>query len=145
MVGENLSQSIPIISKKKDSALTALAGPMSNFVLAFLIAILLKYVGPYMSKFFIQMFWWIFDLALIWGIFNLLPIPPLDGGKILAVLVPKKHLSGYMKFQETGGVYFIAFMFFDFLILSKFFGFSIIRTVIVSAYELVKNILLFGI
>ncbi len=129
----------------RDSALTALAGPMSNFVLAFVTAILLKYAGPYMPKILAQVFWWIFDLALIWGIFNLLPVPPLDGGKIIAFVVPKKYVSRYMKFQETGAVYFIAFMFFDFLILNNLFGFSLVRTVIVTAYEFVKNILLFGI
>lgn len=129
----------------RDSALTALAGPLSNFILAFVTAILLKYLGPYLPKLISDWVWYIFNISLFWGIFNLLPFPPLDGGKIIAFVVPKKYVSRYMKFQETGAVYFIAFMFFDFLILNNLFGFSVVRTVIVTAYEFVKNILLFGI
>lgn len=129
----------------RDSALTALAGPLSNFILAFVTAILLKYAGPYLPKFLAEAVWWIFDLSLIWGIFNLIPVPPLDGGKIIVFLVPKKYVGRYMKFQETGAIYFMGFMLFDFLILNNIFGFSIIQTGIVTVYEFVKNLLLFGV
>ena len=129
----------------RDSSLTALAGPLSNFILAFVTAILLKYLGPYLPKLISGWVWYIFNISLFWGIFNLIPVPPLDGGKIIAFVVPKKYVSKYMKFQETGAVYFIAFMFFDFLILNNLFGFSVVRTVIVTAYEFVKNLLLFGV
>jgi len=129
----------------RDSALTALAGPVSNFVLALLTAILLKYLGPYLPKIIATQIWWIFDLSLVWGIFNLLPVPPLDGGKIIGFLVPKKYAGRYMVFQETGAKYFLLFMAFDIFILNGIFGFSIVQYVIMGAYEFAKNLLLFGV
>lgn len=129
----------------RDSALTALAGPMSNFVLAFVTAILLKYAGPYLPKIISAQIWWIFDLSLIWGIFNLIPVSPLDGGKILGFLVPKRYASRYMRFQDSGSGYFMLFMLFDIFILQGIFGVSIIQYVIIGAYEFVKNLLLFGV
>jgi len=129
----------------RDSALTALAGPLSNFVLAFVTAILLKYLGPYLPKLISGWVWYIFNISLFWGIFNLIPVPPLDGGKILAVFVPKKYVGRYMNFQDTGAKYFLIFLAFDIFILDGIFEFSIIQYLVFGVYEIVKNLLLFGV
>jgi len=129
----------------RDSALTALAGPASNFVLALLTAILLKYLGPYLPNFLLQQIFTIFHLSLLWGIFNLLPVPPLDGGKILGFFVPKRYAGRYMDFQDTGAKYFMLFMAFDIFILSGIFGFSIITYVVFGAEQVLSNFLLLGV
>ncbi len=129
----------------RDSALTALAGPVSNFVLAFLIALPLKYAGRHLPELLVDQMWWIFDLSIIWGIFNLIPVPPLDGGKILGLIVPKKWGRAYMRFQERGFRYFVLFMLFDIFILGNMFDASIVRYVILNGYEFVRGVMLFGI
>lgn len=62
---------------RRDETIVAFAGPFSNFLLAFLLSLfhsnLAKFIG---------------ERSLILGIFNLLPIPPLDGSKILLNLLP---------------------------------------------------------
>jgi len=70
-------------------ALTAFAGPLSNFLLAFVTLALLFATTP--------THWWLLEFGklLVWiniflGTFNLLPLPPLDGGNILTNLLPRK-------------------------------------------------------
>lgn len=82
----------------KDMFWVALAGPASNFILAFLSLIVLVISALIFSSFFpaeaslfsaIKEFFNIFILInLFLGVFNLLPIHPLDGGKILARFLP---------------------------------------------------------
>lgn len=85
---------------KRDMALTALAGPVSNFLLAFAAAGCLRLTAsvPYLPDFF-------FYAALLnigLGLFNLIPIPPLDGSKALGALLPDRTYDGYMRFGHYG-------------------------------------------
>lgn len=78
-------------SKRFGSALVALAGPGMNVVLAFLAAAVLRFVvtssGTFRNFLGLLLF-----LNVLLAVFNLLPIPPLDGSRILsAVLPPSKQ------------------------------------------------------
>lgn len=129
----------------RDSALTALAGPVSNFVLALCFGLLIKYLGGYLPGFLVGQLWWIFDLSVVWGIFNLFPVPPLDGGKILGLIMPKKYAERYMAFQDRGLLWFAMFMLIDIFVIEAVFGTSIVKYVVFGAYEFVRNVILFGI
>jgi Zn-dependent protease len=93
---------------KRDMALTALAGPISNFLLAFLsvgvmklfdvTSIITNTVGSYIGDFFFYMA--ILSTGL--GIFNLIPIPPLDGSKVLAAFLPDRLYWRYMQIERYG-------------------------------------------
>ena len=128
----------------RDSALVSLAGPMSNFVLAFAFALPMNYLHSYLPGFVMAQFWYIFDLSVVWGIFNLLPFPPLDGAKILGFFVPKRWHEGFMKFQEKGIIYFILFVLFDMMVLPDLIGFSLIQYVVMGIFEVVRGGMLFG-
>lgn len=88
---------------KLGMALTALAGPLSNLILAFF-SIFIYYALPdsesgilyYISVFF--SFSAIINTSL--AVFNLLPIPPLDGSKILAGVLPDKIYYKYMQYER---------------------------------------------
>lgn len=74
------------------SVLTAYAGPASNFVLALLSMVCLKflpvnYLWPAVAMTFANLFKIIAWVSIMLGIFNLLPIPPLDGSHILTVML----------------------------------------------------------
>ena len=75
---------------KRDMGIVALAGPVANFVLAILFAVIGKFLLMMLPD-GLALTRWVFDnmrngigLSLIIGIFNLLPILPLDGGRIVA-------------------------------------------------------------
>jgi len=128
----------------RDSALTALAGPFSNFVLAFIIALPLKYLNTYMPDFVLAILWTTFNVSIFLGIFNLFPFPPLDGSQIVGVFVPKKYQAKYQDYLENGLKYFIAIMLIDVFILQQFTGFSVFVYVMRFLHEKVSLLLLLG-
>ncbi len=88
---------------KSGMALTAIAGPCSNLVLAFISIFIYYAIGGasfgvlyYFSLFF--MYSAIINVSL--AAFNLLPIPPLDGSKILAGILPNKAYYKYMQYER---------------------------------------------
>ncbi|MFC1615677.1 site-2 protease family protein [Patescibacteria group bacterium] len=128
----------------RDSAYTALAGPLSNFVLAFAIAFIIKYLSPYSPLWLATFFQMTFDVSVILGIFNLFPFPPLDGSKILGLFIPKRWHRQYINFLEDGLKYFVAIILIDAFILRDFFDFSVFGYVIGFLYERIAMILLLG-
>ncbi|NIA02000.1 MAG: site-2 protease family protein [Nitrospirae bacterium] len=128
----------------RDSALTALAGPMSNLILAFAVVLPWKYLGDYMPRFLLTELQYIFHVSIFLGIFNLFPFPPLDGSKILGLIIPKSWHRGYMRYLMGGMKYFVAIILIDVFILKDFIGFSIFHTTITYLHDLVSAVLWLG-
>lgn len=95
----------------RDFALTALAGPLSNIILGFFSALiyllcinLLHYTNNEFVNTLINntvLFILLFHLLNVGlGIFNLLPIPPFDGSRIINVILPKRVYFGIMKYER---------------------------------------------
>ena len=100
---------------KKDMALVALAGPLTNLVLAITAALLIRVVNLTSSNLgdwiFIVLFilHLIVKLNLLLAIFNLLPIPPLDGSKIVAMFLPDRQAAIYLSISSIG-IFIIFFL-----------------------------------
>ena len=90
--------------------LTAASGPLSNFLLAFLVSPLLFWSltmeGILYSNLFL-LFSLIFSYNMSLGLFNLIPVPPLDGSKILGECLPLKYRLKYYGIERYG--FMIAF------------------------------------
>ncbi len=89
-------------SPKQDMMLVALAGPVSNFIMAFLWLFLLMLVLNPPNEFLLKMAGFGIFINLILGVFNLLPLPPLDGSHVLSALLPNKLAYTYNKLQNYG-------------------------------------------
>ncbi len=86
----------------RDTALIALAGPMSNLILASLLSILIHVVTlPEMVVYGIIQ---IMIINVMLALFNLVPVHPLDGGKIILTLLPKKTAYEYESFMQRYGI-----------------------------------------
>lgn len=80
---------------KRDMIWVAAAGPLANFVLAILFAFLFKlYPHP------VFLYAVYFNLGL--GVFNLIPIPPLDGSRVLTGLLPSSLAYFYVRLERFG-------------------------------------------
>ncbi len=128
----------------RDSALTALAGPMSNFVLAFFVALPWKYLGQYMVEPVLAIVQYTFHVSIFLGIFNLFPFPPLDGSKILGLLIPKRFHRQYSNYLVYGMKYFVAIILIDVFILGNIFDFSFFAYSMGYLHDKVSVILLLG-
>lgn len=99
-------------NQKRDMAITAAAGPVSNFIMAILLAIvfnLLKATSPnllYSSSVFMQFFTSMLVYAILinlaLGIFNLIPVPPMDGSKILGGFLSDEAYYRYTAQERRG-------------------------------------------
>ena len=93
---------------KQGMAVTALAGPISNFVLAALmigVSRLIYLYAPYNCAWdlvFTFCLYTVAPLSVGLGLFNLLPIPPLDGSKVAAVLLPDRLYIQLMRYERYG-------------------------------------------
>ena len=93
-------------------AWVALAGPLSNFVIAFAFGLLFRFhllplgngspgyldIGGWLS---ILAYFLVF-MNLMLGFFNLIPLPPLDGSKVLGGLLPNALYYRYLRFESYG-------------------------------------------
>lgn len=94
-------------NKKRGMALVALAGPLMNFLLAIfsiiIMAIFVK-VNAYSNVLIIiynfLLYFSVINLGL--GLFNLIPIPPLDGSRILGAFLKDDTYEQYMKYERYG-------------------------------------------
>lgn len=87
---------------KRDMALTALAGPISNFLLAYLFMVLFRlslHLGE-PSSLLPQALASGVMLNLGLGVFNLIPVPPLDGSRVLFAFLPDKIYYTLMKYER---------------------------------------------
>ncbi len=95
---------------KKDMALVSLAGPLTNILLAIVATLLLKglaFVHLPSTLFTIAsiaqgILRSIVEINLYLAIFNLLPIPPLDGSKVFALLLPDREAASYLSLGTVG-------------------------------------------
>ena len=87
---------------KRDMLWVGIAGPSANFALAFILSVIIK-TAPFLVQTFIgQVIVLAIIINVILGIFNLIPIPPLDGSRIISAILPYKYLVFYNKIQPYG-------------------------------------------
>ncbi len=104
---------------RKDLAIVSLAGPLTNFLLAIVAALSLHLINGDTNSLVGSLLQIIIQLNLLLGIFNLLPIPPLDGSKLFALLLPERDAQAYLSMSSIG--FFIIF----FLLAFPIGGFSL--------------------
>lgn len=109
---------------KRDMAITAFAGPLSNLLLAF-VSMLLGNIIAFTSYFFnslivanilsfiYMVFFYIALINISLAIFNLVPIPPLDGSKILAAFLPDRIYYRLMAYERFFSMLLFALIFFS--------------------------------
>lgn len=86
--------------RKKGTFFVSIAGVLTNFILAIISVIIMKHIR--LSDFVFEIFMNIFWFNIILGVFNLIPIPPLDGSKLLFSFLPPKYEYYLIKYEKYG-------------------------------------------
>lgn len=93
---------------KRDMALVSLAGPFSNFILAAIFALIIRLglANEIAHDILIQAI----VINILLGVFNLIPIPPLDGSKILASFAPDRLMHWILSMEQFGFILVFVFL-----------------------------------
>lgn len=105
---------------KAGMALTALAGPASNFLLALAALFFASLIGGLpaaaLNGFLVWLFYFLLRTAILsigLGLFNLVPIPPLDGSKILFSFLPERAYYTLMRYERFGMLLLLVIVWLD--------------------------------
>ncbi|OGY25793.1 MAG: hypothetical protein A2Z24_00475 [Candidatus Woykebacteria bacterium RBG_16_44_10] len=91
-------------SPRRDSAIVAFAGPASNFAAAIVFSLIFRLFPS-------EIFLFLVTINLVLGLFNLIPVPPLDGYKVLLGLLPREAALRVSAIENYGPVVLILFFF----------------------------------
>ncbi len=121
LFGFGWAKPVPVDSRyfrnpKRDMAITALAGPVSNLLAAFVGAVLVAVMeafSPYngFTNFVYNVLWYYVVVNISLAVFNLIPMPPLDGSRIVAAFLSDRAMYTYYRYQNL----FVMVMFLLFL------------------------------
>lgn len=108
-------------NKKWGPAMVAAAGPLSNLVIVLIFGLTLRFLpiggSPYIDN-LIKIFIYIIILNLVLAVFNAMPIPPLDGSKIISAVLPYRYQSIIAGMEKYGMILVLFFVFFLFQFIS---------------------------
>ena len=96
---------------KRDLLWVGLAGPAANLALAVVAAALVQILGPVRFPLAASLLRTLALISLVLGTFNLLPIPPLDGSRILAGLLPAQAARLLLLLEQWGIVLVVALLY----------------------------------
>ncbi|MDU5185033.1 MAG: site-2 protease family protein, partial [Peptoniphilus harei] len=128
-------------NRKVASLLVSLAGVFTNFVLGLISGIILVYLN-YKSSALVPLFTSIFWYNIMLGVFNLVPLPPLDGSKVLATFLPENLEYKFYRYEKY--FYFVLVIMIFSGLVDKFIGpivYGIINGIISLGINLWNTIL----
>lgn len=100
-------------NRRRDTMVISLSGPISNLAAAFIVGLFIRYIDVNMAIFQIFMLYMLLiNIGL--GLFNLLPIPPLDGSHVIESLLPDSSLDKYYRISRYAPAMFMGFLIFDY-------------------------------
>ena len=117
---------------KRDSGLTALAGPVSNILIAVVLSLVYQFSGPILQ----HILFYVIFLNLLLAFFNLIPFPPLDGSKVLGMVLTDEAYFKWTAQERKGMIYLFAV-----IIISQLFGLNLIGKIVLPPVQFIMSIL----
>jgi Zn-dependent protease len=116
-------------NQKWGPAIVSVAGPLANIILAVIFLVVLKLIVVYtlipFENGLIQLLNSLIIVNIVLAVFNLLPVPPLDGSKILYAFLPEKALGSVMAIERYGPFILIFLVLFAGSLFGAFFNFIV--------------------
>jgi Zn-dependent protease len=92
-------------------AAVGMAGPVTNFILAVMTIVVLNAIHPNPSGWAFEILFDLFAVNVVLGLFNLVPIPPLDGSRVLGAVLPRKAYERWAAMDQYGMILVLLAMF----------------------------------
>lgn len=123
---------------RRDAAIISIAGPASNLALATILSIIIRF-SPQLAipQLLITFFATLIIICVGLGIFNLIPVPPLDGSKILFAFFPPQEAAAWEEALNQYGLIILIFLLFP-----LFGNAPIINILIMPVINFILNLLL---
>lgn len=126
---------------KTGMAITALAGPVSNLTIAFfalLIGGAVISIMPAANHMVLNFLFLLANINIGLGIFNLIPIPPLDGSKIMYMFLPDEFYNNVLKYERFGMFILMAVLWMGYLTpylsVARNFTFDLFLSIVASIF-----------
>ena len=110
-------------NKRRGEFLIALAGPASNLIIALIFGTIIRFTFDGSPTPFIQISGYIVGINIILAVFNLIPLPPLDGSKLLFSLLPQQYGKFRMVLEAYSSLFALIVVFFLWKIISPIIPF----------------------
>jgi Zn-dependent protease len=129
------------LQNKYGETLVAAAGPGTNILIALIFGLSARFFGAAMSQGMFEAFLVITYINIVLAVFNLIPIPPLDGSKVLSGILPEPLAEWYDRFRvalESLGVLggtLVLLLVFYYVLAPLFAGFLHVLITLITGYS----------
>jgi Zn-dependent protease len=96
-------------NRQRGMAIVGAAGPASNFIMAVIFGLILRFAGPPLEEagtstavVILNVLFMFVQINIVLGVFNLLPIPPLDGSRVVGAFLPRRAYEYWVAIDRYG-------------------------------------------
>ncbi|NLE74799.1 MAG: site-2 protease family protein [Actinobacteria bacterium] len=94
-------------NRQTGMAIVGLAGPVTNFLIAVVLGVVLNFIHPPVTSLFFRIMFMAFQVNIVLGVFNLIPLPPLDGSRVIGAFMPRDMYARWVALDRYGIVFIL--------------------------------------
>lgn len=97
-------------NRQRGMAIVGAAGPITNFIIAIIFIVILNWIKPDSDGRLFELFFLVFQINIVLGLFNLIPIPPLDGSRVVGAFLPRGAYEKWVAVDRYGMLVVLVFI-----------------------------------